>query len=109
MAFAPAAAAEKDVAMFGNTPSRNMVSDETGLPTEFDLDGGKNIKWVAELGSQELKGWLHGHMPRHMRPVHVRVLEDLPRTPTNKIQKYRLRDHLMAELVSSAEERSGRS
>ena len=48
LAFAPAAAAEKDVAMFGNTPSRNMVSEEKGLPTKFDLDGGKNIKcWIA--------------------------------------------------------------
>jgi outer membrane protein assembly factor BamB len=56
LAFAPAAAAEKDVAMFGNTPSRNMVSDEKGLPTEFDLDGGKSIKWVAELGSQAYAG-----------------------------------------------------
>jgi len=56
LAFAPAAAAEKDVAMFGNTPSRNMVSEEKGLPTEFDLDGGKNIKWVAELGSQAYAG-----------------------------------------------------
>jgi outer membrane protein assembly factor BamB len=56
LAFAPAAAAEKEVAMFGNTPSRNMVSEEKGLPTEFDLDGGKNIKWVAELGSQAYAG-----------------------------------------------------
>jgi len=56
LAFAPAAAAEKDVAMFGNTPSRNMVSEEKGLPTKFDLDGGKNIKWVAELGSQAYAG-----------------------------------------------------
>jgi outer membrane protein assembly factor BamB len=45
-----------DVAMFGETPARNMVSKETGLPTEWDLKTGKNIKWVAELGSQTYAG-----------------------------------------------------
>jgi outer membrane protein assembly factor BamB len=29
-----------------------MVSDATGLPTEWDVKTGKNIKWVAALGSQ---------------------------------------------------------
>ena len=29
-----------------------MVSDATGLPTEWDVKTGKNIKWVASLGSQ---------------------------------------------------------
>ena len=26
----------QDVGMFGNTPSRNMASDETGLPAEWE-------------------------------------------------------------------------
>ena len=29
-----------------------MVSDATGLPTTWDVKTGKNIKWVASLGSQ---------------------------------------------------------
>jgi outer membrane protein assembly factor BamB len=29
-----------------------MVSDATGLPTTWDVKSGKNIKWVASLGSQ---------------------------------------------------------
>jgi len=29
-----------------------MVSDATGIPAEWDLKTGKNIKWVAEIGSQ---------------------------------------------------------
>jgi outer membrane protein assembly factor BamB len=45
-----------DIAMFGETANRNMVSSETGLPTEFDVKSGKNIKWVAELGSQTYAG-----------------------------------------------------
>jgi outer membrane protein assembly factor BamB len=41
-----------DWPMWGGTPDRNMVSDATGLPTEWDVKTGKNIKWVAALGSQ---------------------------------------------------------
>jgi outer membrane protein assembly factor BamB len=41
-----------DWPMWGGTPSRNMVSSMTGVPTEWDLKTGKNVKWVAELGSQ---------------------------------------------------------
>jgi len=45
-----------EVAMFGGTPSRNMISDEKGLPTKWDPDTGENVKWVAELGSQTYAG-----------------------------------------------------
>ena len=38
--------------MWGGTPSRNMVSPMTGAPTEWDVKSGKNVKWVADLGSQ---------------------------------------------------------
>jgi outer membrane protein assembly factor BamB len=45
-----------EVAMFGGTPSRNMISDEEGLPTKWDPETGENVKWVAELGSQTYAG-----------------------------------------------------
>ena len=38
--------------MWGGTPDRNMVSDMKGLPGEWDVKTGKNVKWVAKLGSQ---------------------------------------------------------
>jgi outer membrane protein assembly factor BamB len=53
-----------DWPMWGRNPSRNMVSDEKGLPDffdpgtfkgnteEVDLSTTKNVKWVAKLGSQ---------------------------------------------------------
>ncbi len=41
-----------DWPMWGGTPSRNMVSPMKGLPTQWDVKTGKNVKWVAELGSQ---------------------------------------------------------
>jgi outer membrane protein assembly factor BamB len=45
-----------DVAMFGGTPSRNMVSSETGLPSEWEIETGKNILWKQQLGSQSYGG-----------------------------------------------------
>jgi hypothetical protein len=41
-----------DWPMWGGTPDRNMVSHMKGLPTEWDIKSKKNVKWVAELGSQ---------------------------------------------------------
>ena len=41
-----------DWPMWGGTPDRNMVSDMTGLPADWDVDTGRNVKWMAELGSQ---------------------------------------------------------
>jgi hypothetical protein len=41
-----------DWPMWGGTPDRNMVSNMKGLPTEWDIKTKKNVKWVADLGSQ---------------------------------------------------------
>ena len=41
-----------DWPMWGGTPDRNMVSNAKGLPTDWDVKTKKNIKWVADLGSQ---------------------------------------------------------
>jgi outer membrane protein assembly factor BamB len=41
-----------DWPMWGGTPDRNMVSNMKGLPTDWDIKTKKNIKWVAQLGSQ---------------------------------------------------------
>jgi outer membrane protein assembly factor BamB len=41
-----------DWPMWGGTADRNMLSSMKGLPTAWDVKTKKNIKWVAELGSQ---------------------------------------------------------
>src|SRR6266550_7975639 len=41
-----------DWPMWGGTPDRNMVSNMKGLPTSWDVKTKKNVKWVAQLGSQ---------------------------------------------------------
>ena len=46
----------QETARWGFTPSRNLVSDETGLPADWDPATGRNIKWKAALGSQSYAG-----------------------------------------------------
>jgi outer membrane protein assembly factor BamB len=41
-----------DWPMWGGTPDRNMVSSMKGLPTSWDVKAKKNVKWMAQLGSQ---------------------------------------------------------
>lgn len=41
-----------DWPMWGGRPDRNMVSDETGIPADWDVKTGRNIRWKAPLGSQ---------------------------------------------------------
>ena len=48
---APRLVVDGDWPMWGSTLTRNMVSDATGLPAEWDTDTGLNVKWVAALGS----------------------------------------------------------
>ncbi len=50
------AAADNHISMFGNTPSRNMVSGAKNLPADWDLASGKNVKWSQPLGSQSYGG-----------------------------------------------------
>lgn len=38
--------------MWGGTADRNMVSTMKGMPAEWDVETKKNVKWVAQLGSQ---------------------------------------------------------
>src|ERR1039458_8774903 len=41
-----------DQPQWGQAWSRNMVSDERGLPDSFDPETGRNIKWSSELGTE---------------------------------------------------------
>ena len=54
LAVAPVGA--QDTGMFGNTPSRNMTSDETGLPSSWDARSGEGILWSQPVGSQAYGG-----------------------------------------------------
>jgi outer membrane protein assembly factor BamB len=41
-----------DQPQWGQAWSRNMVSDEKGLPDSFNAKEGKNIKWSAQIGTE---------------------------------------------------------
>jgi len=43
--------ASQDWPMWGGTPQRNMASPIKNLPSTWDVQTGKNIKWKAELGT----------------------------------------------------------
>ena len=47
-----ASARAADQPQWGQAWSRNLVSDERGLPEAFDPQTGRNIKWSAELGTE---------------------------------------------------------
>ena len=51
-ALLAAAAAAADQPQWGERHSRNMISDETGLPETFDPATGANIKWKAKIGNE---------------------------------------------------------
>ncbi len=42
--------------MYGRDQGRNMVSDETGLVSTWNVETGENILWSAKLGSQTYAG-----------------------------------------------------
>ena len=46
----------QDAGMFGNTPSRNMTSDETDLPESWDASTGEGVLWSQPVGSQAYGG-----------------------------------------------------
>jgi outer membrane protein assembly factor BamB len=50
-----------EVSMFGGGPSRNMVSEEKGLPSKWNPETGENILWSANLGSQSYGGPVVGN------------------------------------------------
>ena len=41
-----------DQPQWGQKYSRNMLSSETDLPESFDLEAGRNVKWIASLGTK---------------------------------------------------------
>ncbi len=48
----PAAVPAADQPQWGQAWSRNMVSTERGLADSFDPKAGKNVKWIARLGTE---------------------------------------------------------
>ncbi len=52
----------------------------------------------AAMTEAELRDFAAEVMPKYMRPKHVRFVAALPLTPSSKIEKYKLKQQLLAEL-----------
>lgn len=68
------------------------VGDEDDVAVFVELKEG------ATLTEAELRDHAREVMPRYMVPRHVRFVTSLPLTPTNKVEKYKLKQQLLGEL-----------
>lgn len=65
------------------------------VPSELSEDDVKicvRLASGASFDPEAFLAWSADHLPRYMIPRYVEVVEDLPRTPTQRIEKYRLRE-----------------
>jgi crotonobetaine/carnitine-CoA ligase len=80
------------------------MSAAVGVPAREGLEEDVAVFAVPRSGASltvaELTTFCAETMPRYLRPRHLRIVDDLPRNATNKIEKYRLRDALLADLES---------
>src|SRR5260370_26489885 len=65
-----------DWPMWGGTPDRNMISLMKGIPTSWDVRTKKNVKWMAQLGSQSYANPVLAGGPAYAAPT-----TDLVRVP----------------------------
>ena len=68
-----------DQPQWGRAWSRNLVSDERGLPDSFDPQTGRNILWSAELGTET-----HATPIVARGRVYIGTNNEHPRDPTQE-------------------------
>lgn len=49
------------------------------------------------LTEEELRPWIETEMPKYMWPKYIRFINALPQTPTNKVEKYKLKELFLNE------------
>jgi crotonobetaine/carnitine-CoA ligase len=65
-----------------------------GVPSEYSEDEVMAVIALVEgatIDMTELSSFMADKLPYFMVPRYVRLLDDLPKTPTNKVQKAQLR------------------
>jgi crotonobetaine/carnitine-CoA ligase len=81
------------------------------VPVPAAVGGEEDVAVFIELrpGESMTEADLHRYaqevLPRFMQPKHVRFVDALPLTPTNKIEKYKLKQSLLAELEGDTSRR----
>jgi crotonobetaine/carnitine-CoA ligase len=62
-----------------------------GVPSELGEDDVKlDVQVMGELTPPELHEWFTKNAPKHMVPRYLEFREDFPRTPSQRIEKYKL-------------------
>lgn len=81
------------------------MSAAFGIPAEEGLEDDIAVYVVAHnpdlVTAEKIHEWARDQMPKFMRPRYVRVVEELPRTLTQKVEKFKLRRLLLNELGAS--------
>lgn len=70
---------------------------------ELTVSGGSLVRTGAEVTRKGVMGVVNPFletMPKYMHPKHIRVVDQIPRAPTNKIEKYKLRQQILGELLA---------
>ncbi|QQK76560.1 AMP-binding protein [Salicibibacter cibarius] len=55
------------------------------------------LKEGEHISEAELEAWIKEHIPKFMQPSIVRIVSYLPRTATNKIEKFKLKNTILTE------------
>lgn len=81
-----------------------MVEMAAVLPVPADIGDEDDIaafivlKERNVLESKDIELWIRKKMPKYMWPKYIKFVTELPRTPSNKIEKYKLKETLKEEL-----------
>ena len=64
-----------------------------GVPSEFGEDDVKlDVLTIGDAALDDLRAWLSENLPKYMVPRYIECRTSFPKTPTERIQKYLLRD-----------------
>jgi crotonobetaine/carnitine-CoA ligase len=72
-------------------PARVGSEDDIAVFVELSDSG-------DALTEEALRAWAEQQMPRYMLPAYVRFVDSLPVTPTNKVQKFVLKNQILEEI-----------
>jgi crotonobetaine/carnitine-CoA ligase len=88
--------------------SHNKVRAVAAVPIPAKIGEEEDVAVFIELvqgetlTEDELRDHTRRVMPKYMQPTHIRFVPALPVTPTNKVEKYKLKRQILDELNSSA-------
>ncbi len=81
-------------------PDINLCA-AVGIPSEEgDEDDIAAFIVAAEnkpLTETDIEAYATEKLPKYMRPSFIRIVEAIPQTPTNKVEKYKLRNNILSE------------